>query len=102
MNIDIIIKVIIPILGAILTYVVVPLIRKKVDREDLEYIYSWVTVAVRSAEQMHKAGLITIPKKEYVVEYLQSKGFNISKEDLDNLIEAAVKELNMEMGDIYD
>lgn len=102
MNIDVIIKVIIPILGAILTYVVVPLIRTKVSREDLEYIYSWVTVAVRSAEQMHNAGLITIPKKEYVVEYLQNKGFNISGEDLDNLIEAAVKELNIEMNDIYD
>lgn len=101
MNIDIIIKVIIPILGAILTYVIVPLIRKKASREDLEYISSWVAVAVRSAEQMHNAGLITIPKKEYVIVYLQNKGFNISAEDLDNLIEAAVKELNIEMGDIY-
>lgn len=100
MNIDIVIKVIIPILGAIITYVLVPLIKKKVNNEQLDYIYAWVTIAVKSAEQMHNAGLINIPKKDYVVEYLNDKGFKISEADLDNMIEAAVKELKTELGDV--
>ena len=34
-------------------------------------------------------------KKKYVVEYLRNKGINISEEDLNILIEAAVRELNL-------
>lgn len=100
MNIDVVIKVIIPILGAIITYVLVPLIKKKVSNEQLDYIYAWVTIAVKSAEQMHNAGLINVPKKEYVIQHLNDKGFKISEADLDNMIEAAVKELKIELGDV--
>lgn len=99
MNIDIVIKVIIPILGAIVTYVLVPFIKKKFSNEQLDYIYSWVVIAVRSAEQMNNAGLINMPKKDYVLDYLNEKGFKVTEKDLDNMIEAAVKELKIEIGD---
>ncbi len=99
-NVDIIIKVIIPILGAIVTYVLVPYIRKKFSNEQLEYIYAWVVIAVRAAEQMNNAGLINIPKKEYVIQHLNEKGLDISESDLDAMIEAAVKELKIELGEV--
>lgn len=95
MNIDIITKVIIPILGTILTYLIVPLIKQKTTKEQRENIYNLVKIAVKAAEQMHDAGLINIPKKEYVINFLTSKGINITIQDLDVMIEAAVKELNM-------
>lgn len=99
-NVDIIIKVIIPILGAIVTYVLVPYIRKKFSNEQLEYIYAWVVIAVRAAEQMNNAGLINIPKKEYVIQHLNEKGLDISESNLDAMIEAAVKELKIELGEV--
>ena len=39
-NIDLIIKVIIPILGAIITYILVPLIKEKTTKEQRENAYS--------------------------------------------------------------
>lgn len=96
MNVDIIIKIIIPILGAIVTYMIVPFIMQKTSKEQREGIVAWVKIAVAAAEQMEDAGLIDMPKKEYVFEFISSKGFNITIEDLDAMIEAAVKELNLE------
>jgi len=95
MNIDIIVKVLIPILGTIITYILVPLIKQKTTKEQRENIYNLVKIAVKAAEQMHDAGLINIPKKEYVINFLTSKGINITIQDLDVMIEAAVQELNL-------
>lgn len=87
--------IIISLIGAIITYIVVPYIRSKTSAEQRQNIYNLVRITVQAAEQMYDAGLITIPKKEYVVNYLQSKGINLSEDDLDVMIEAAVRELNI-------
>ena len=52
MNIDIIVKVIIPILGAIITYILVPFLKQKTSKEQREEIAFWVSVAVNAAEQV--------------------------------------------------
>ena len=62
----------------------------------MENIKFWVDIAVKSAEQIYK----DIPKsgkdkKAYVLNYLNQKGFEITEEDLDVLIESAVKELKI-------
>ncbi len=95
MNIEIIIKIIIPILGAIITYLIVPLVKQKTTKEQRENIYFWVKVAVAAAEQIYKEKGQGKLKKEYVVDFLVSKGINITIQELDVLIEAAVKELNI-------
>lgn len=96
MNVDIIIKVVIPILGAIITYMIVPFIMQKTSKEEREKVIAWARIAVNAAEQMHNAGLIDIPKKDYVVKFMRSKDFDIDEEDLDAIIEALVKELNID------
>ena len=95
MNIEIIIKVIIPILGAIITYLIVPLIRQKTTKEQRENIYFWVRVAVQAAEMIFNEKGKGKDKKQYVIDFLTSKGINITIQELDVLIEAAVKELNI-------
>lgn len=95
MNIEIIVKIIIPILGAIITYLIVPLVKQKTTKEQRENIYFWVKVAVAAAEQIYKEKGQGKLKKEYVVDFLVSKGINITIQELDVLIEAAVKELNI-------
>ena len=100
MNIDIIIKVIIPILGAIVTYMIVPFIKQKTTQSQRETVISLVKISVSAAEQMQEAGLLDIPKKEYVVNFINSKGFKITEEELNIIIEACVKELNLEQNKI--
>jgi len=94
-DIDVIVKVIIPILGAIITYLIVPFIKQKTTKEQRENIYFWVKVAVQAAEMIYKEKGQGELKKEYVVDFLTSKGIKITIEELDVLIEAAVKELNI-------
>lgn len=83
--IDYAVRILIMIVG---TYVL-GLIRKyKLEK--------WVKIAVTAAEQMHDAGLIEVPKKDYVIEFINNKfKFGITEQELDNLIESAVKELNL-------
>jgi len=95
MNIDIIVKVIIPILGAIITYILVPYFKTITTKQQRDNIYFWVRIAVQAAEMIYQEKGQGKLKKEYVVEFLISKGINITFEELDVLIEAAVKELNI-------
>ena len=88
-------KCIIILLGTVITYVVIPYIKAKTTEEQRNNIYFWVQVAVNAAEQIYVEKGMGMIKKKYVVEYLRNKGINISEEDLNILIEAAVKELNL-------
>lgn len=98
MNIDLITKVVIPILGAILTYYLVPLFKNNTTEKQREDIYFWVTVAVKGAEMIYDEKGQGILKKAYVLNFLNNKGIIITEEELEVLIEAAVKELNIVMG----
>lgn len=94
MIIDILIKVVIPLLGIVIGYILIPLINEKLSAAQREKMIFWTKQAVQAAEQMYKAGLITLPKKDYVLSYLEGLGFNITEEELNLLIESAVHELN--------
>lgn len=95
MNIEIIIKVVIPILGAIITYILVPFLKSKTTEKQRDNIYFWVTVAVGAAEMIYQENGQGKLKKEYVIDFLMSKGIKITIQELDVLIESAVKELNI-------
>ena len=94
-NVDLIIKIIIPTLGALVTYILIPLIKEKTTKEQRDNIYFWVKVAVSAAEMIYDKKGQGVLKKDYVVDFLMSKGINITSEELDILIESAVKEFNL-------
>lgn len=95
MNIEMVAKVIIPLLGAIITYILIPYVRAKTTKEQRDNVYFWVQVAVQAAEMIYRERGQGKLKKEYVIEFLTSQGINITLQELDILIEAAVKELNI-------
>lgn len=82
---DILIQFIIPALGAVVTYYIVPLLKEK-------NLYRYVTIGVYAAEQLFgsEAGA---DKFEYVQTWIKDK-FKVSDEDLKNIIEAVVLEMN--------
>ena len=87
---------VIALLGAVITYILVPYIRTKTTQGQRDTLLFWVSVAVSAAEQIFAGSGLgeKKKKKEYVVEFLDGKGIKISAEQLDALIEAAVFELN--------
>ena len=94
MNIEIITKVLIPMLGAIIVYVIVPFFKSKTTKEQRDNIYFYVQLAVNAAEQIYKEKGQGKIKKEYVLEYMRQLNFDIDEADLEVMIEAAVIELN--------
>lgn len=85
---------VISLIGMILTGLVVPLIKEKINKEKLTNVEMWVNIAVAAAEQMKAAGLITGDKKTEVIKFIRNQGITITDQELDALIEAAVFELN--------
>ena len=92
-----VILTLIPVLGAIITYFVVPYIKANIDSVKLSQYKEWATLAVKTAEMLWKESGHGKDKKEYVTDFL-NKTFNangvvITKQQIEILIEAAVKEM---------
>ena len=86
---------IISIVGAVITGVLIPYLRSKITTNKLEEIQYWVNVAVTAAEQIFNEPKMGDLKKKYVLDFLSELGVNLTEEELNALIEAAVKELNL-------
>lgn len=95
MQIDLtqVIVAIIGLLATVLTTVCIPYIRSITSSEKYNHLQVWVTVAVEAAEQIFKGTGLGSQKKEYVLKFLEEKGFKIDEKELDIMIESAVLEL---------
>ena len=95
---EIISNYILPLLCAIITIYIIPLIKERIGSEKLEQCASWAKIGVEAAEMIWRESGQGKLKKEYVVEFLtdifNKKKIIITAEQLDALIESAVLELN--------
>ena len=91
-------KIVISVVAALIAYYVIPFLKEKVKEAKYKDLVEAVKVAVDAAEQTFKEGGMGKLKKEdvikYITEYLNSNKIDISVEQLDRLIEAAVFQLN--------
>lgn len=93
-----IIIALIPIIGAILTGFIIPLIKEKIGNEKLAKYEYWVDMAVNAAEKIFSESDMGEKKKEYVISFLNNL-FNknkvvITEDQIEILIEAAVNQFN--------
>lgn len=99
-NVFDLILAIIPVLGVIITGFVVPFIKEKIGSERLAKYEYWVNTAVQAAEMLFTESGSGVEKKQYVVNFLNDM-FNknkvvITEDQLNLLIESAVKQMKME------
>lgn len=83
-------------LGALISAFVIPWIKSKTTAAERETLLGWVKVAVAAAEQLYDSTQGNL-KKKYVVNYLQSKGYSVLLDDVENAIEAEVLRLHSEL-----
>ena len=91
MTADLLLKIVLSILAivsALVTGLLIPYLKTKLDGKKRENIGTLVTHAVMAAEQIYKGSGQGKTKKHYVLSYLQEKGIKMSMDDLDVLIEA--------------
>ena len=72
---------------------VIPLLKKKLKAEDFDTLAMWVEIGVYAAEQLFGSGA-GVKKKEYVLNFLEEKGYSVNVSEIENLIEAEVKRLS--------
>ena len=94
-----------PIITAVLTLIfslitafLIPYIKAKTTDEQFNTIKLWVRVAVQAAEMLYVGSGRGEEKKQYVIEFLKSKGFTLNAEEIENLIESGVLELKQAQG----
>lgn len=89
-----IIEAVAALIAVIITAVVIPYIKSKTTTQQQAQINAWVKIAVAAAEQIYKGSGRGEEKKEYVINWLEDRGFTLDEDEVDALIESAVYELN--------
>lgn len=85
-----IVNAVIMLAAALITTFLVPWIKGKVDEQNLNKMLRWVEIAVEAAEQIYKESGMGEKKKQYVLNFLKSKGYAIDTESVDAMIESVV------------
>ena len=93
-----IVILLIPVIGAIITGILVPYVKTKISVTQMEEIIKWLTKAVQAAEVLFDAPKSGEEKREYVINFID-KMFNskkevITKDQIRILLEAAWKQMN--------
>lgn len=90
-----ILEIALALISAIITTLVIPVIKEKLSETKREKLRFWVDIAVKAAEQLYgsKTGQ---QKKEYVVSFLLSKGIVFDVDEVTALIESSVYKLSAE------
>ena len=91
-----IVNAVIALIASIITTFLIPWIKSKIDAAKLAQIVEWVGIAVRAAEQIYNESGMGEKKKQYVLVFLADKGFTLDPNSINAMIEAAVKNLNIE------
>lgn len=91
-----IICAVITLLAAIRTATVVPWLKEKMSVQERNELFKWVEIAVMAAQQLYH-NLDGNMRKEYVVRFLESKGYDVDTQEVDSAIEAAVLKLHQQL-----
>lgn len=93
-----VLKLVVMLAVLVFTRYLIPLVKNKVGNDKLETIAKWAKYAVLKAQQVMDTET-GAEKKAYVTEFLKklliAKNISISDEQLDILIEAAVKQMKI-------
>lgn len=97
-NLLTIILALIPVLGTVITVVVIPLILSKISAEKLALIVKWVGRSVHAAEMLFPEAKSGEAKKEYVINFIDNM-FNkrkivITREQIEIIIESIIAEFD--------
>lgn len=88
-----ILKIVVMVIGVLLTYVIVPYIKKKFTNEQLTEAKYWTKLAVVIAEKIYEEKGSGQLKKENVINYLKKMNINLTTEQFDLLVDGVVEEL---------
>ena len=90
---------IITVIGGIVARYLIPWIKSKLDDNQYETFCTLIRVGVYAAEQLFPRDKWK-EKKQYVVDLLKENGYTVDTTAVDAMIEATVRELRIEQGQV--
>lgn len=90
------VKMLIELIAAVASMWFVPWLKAKCNAEQVADMLRWVEIAVSAAEQLYDAAQGSA-KKQYVVSFLEERGYRVDENEVDLAIEAAVLKLHREL-----
>lgn len=91
-----VVSAVITLIVALISAFLIPYLKSKLSADKLQKVQFWVNIAVEAAEMIYVGTGRGQEKKEYVLSFLNSKGFSLNMTEIDNLVEAAVLKLKQE------
>ena len=91
-----VVNAVIALAATVVSVFLIPWIKSKTTAQQHSELVAWAKIGVAAAEQIYVGQGRGDEKKQYVLEFLKSKGFDLNEESVNNAIEAAVKQLNTE------
>ena len=85
------------LVATVLTAFLVPYLKQKMSAEKFGEMQMWANIAVKAAEMLYAGTGRGEEKKAYVTEFLNSKGYTLDTASIENMIEAAVLEMQNSM-----
>lgn len=98
-----VLKLTIMIATMLITRYAIPWLKAKTDNTVMQALIDWTGQAVLAAEQTHDAGSGAEKKAivtDFIKKLLMQKNITLSDEEIEMLIEAAVRQMKMEDGTI--
>lgn len=92
-NITVIAILIVELIAAIAIAFAIPCIKTYMDNGELQKLMAYAQIGVKAAEMLFKESGMGEKKKEYVIEFLKSKGYDLDMDALEAVIESAVLEM---------
>lgn len=87
---------VVTLLTAIAASVLVPWLKGKLSQQRLTELLNWVDIAVQAAQQLYHTQKGS-KRKEYVLQFLRDKGYDVDTQEMDSVIEAAVLKLHHQL-----
>ena len=84
---------VIALVTALVSAFVIPWLREKYSAQQLERLVLWADIAVAAAEQLY-GDLDGEKKRQYVLDFLSSRGCKLDEQALEQALEAAVLRLH--------
>lgn len=78
----------------VITGFLIPFLKQKYGIDKFEKAYGWTVIAVNAAEQIFNATGMGKEKYKYVSDFLISKGFDLTEDEVEALIESIVRDIN--------
>lgn len=89
-----VINALVALAAALITVFLIPWIKANTTEQQRQTLIEWIKIAVAAAEQIYNGPGRGEEKKQYVLDFLASKGVAIDDESVNAAIESAVQQLN--------